>query len=264
MSQSKMQAAKELIQEKNYDAARNLLRTIDDPKARDWLVKLDKIKPEQKSSRLPVIVIAVSFLGLVGLSIAFIVVFQERSNLLVELAGYRSAATLSVSSGTPVITAPTQAGIAPTITSAASGKWRASTDTSAMTGAESVFLHLDAEEPVATWLGSTTPELILRCDDASLDAYLAANSQLEADYDAVYIDVLVRFGDEAPYQLTMSKSTDGSALFFRNTRDIINQMLQYERIVIEYTPYNVRAVEAVFDLRGLADVVQPLLDACPA
>jgi hypothetical protein len=43
--QSKLQMAKELIQDKDYSAARSILRKIDHPTARDWLVKLDKIDP---------------------------------------------------------------------------------------------------------------------------------------------------------------------------------------------------------------------------
>ena len=46
MSEAKFAAAKELIQEKNYDAARGILKTINDPKATRWLAKLDQISPE--------------------------------------------------------------------------------------------------------------------------------------------------------------------------------------------------------------------------
>jgi hypothetical protein len=45
MSKQKMLAARELIQEKRYAEARALLKTIDDPKAKEWLKKLDEIDP---------------------------------------------------------------------------------------------------------------------------------------------------------------------------------------------------------------------------
>lgn len=42
----KLDAARALIKEKEYDAAREVLRTMgDDPTARSWLIKLDKIDP---------------------------------------------------------------------------------------------------------------------------------------------------------------------------------------------------------------------------
>ncbi len=45
MSQVKLAAAKELIQEKRYEEARTLLMTINDPTATRWLEKLNKISP---------------------------------------------------------------------------------------------------------------------------------------------------------------------------------------------------------------------------
>lgn len=46
MSKAKFDAARELIQEKHYDAARAVLRTIDHPQATSWLAKLQQIAPE--------------------------------------------------------------------------------------------------------------------------------------------------------------------------------------------------------------------------
>jgi hypothetical protein len=53
MSQAKMIAARELIQEKNYALARALLSTIkNNPKAQEWLAKLDQIAPEQPAAQV--------------------------------------------------------------------------------------------------------------------------------------------------------------------------------------------------------------------
>lgn len=46
MSEAKYTAAKELIQEKHYDAARAILKTMNEPKAQNWLTRLDQIAPE--------------------------------------------------------------------------------------------------------------------------------------------------------------------------------------------------------------------------
>jgi hypothetical protein len=48
MSKAKFAAAKELIDEKKYDEARGILKTIDHPTAREWEAKLDKISPPFK------------------------------------------------------------------------------------------------------------------------------------------------------------------------------------------------------------------------
>jgi ERCC4-related helicase len=51
MSQSKMMAAKELIQEKRYKEARVILQTVSHPTATKWLDKLDQIAPEKRISQ---------------------------------------------------------------------------------------------------------------------------------------------------------------------------------------------------------------------
>lgn len=52
MSKAKFAAAKELIDEKKYDEARGILKTIDHPTAREWEAKLNRIDPPSASSFL--------------------------------------------------------------------------------------------------------------------------------------------------------------------------------------------------------------------
>jgi hypothetical protein len=51
MSKQKMQAARDLIQQKKYDEARAILRTVRHPLAEEWLERLERISPETKSKR---------------------------------------------------------------------------------------------------------------------------------------------------------------------------------------------------------------------
>lgn len=66
MSKAKMQAAKELIEAKQYDEARSILKTIDHPTARFWLAKLDALSPvkkkAQRRNRLPLLIFAILLL----------------------------------------------------------------------------------------------------------------------------------------------------------------------------------------------------------
>lgn len=52
MSKAKFAAAKELIDEKKYDEARAILKTIDHPTAREWEAKLNRIAPLQPANFL--------------------------------------------------------------------------------------------------------------------------------------------------------------------------------------------------------------------
>ena len=51
MSKAKFAAAKELIDEKKYDEARAILRSIDHPTAREWEAKIDVISPAVNKAR---------------------------------------------------------------------------------------------------------------------------------------------------------------------------------------------------------------------
>lgn len=51
MSEAKYAAAKEFIEEKNYDTARKILQSIDEPKAGRWLERLDEIAPPRRERR---------------------------------------------------------------------------------------------------------------------------------------------------------------------------------------------------------------------
>lgn len=48
-----MLEAQQLIRERDFTGARRILRTIDHPKAREWLEKLDDLDPQVSSSALP-------------------------------------------------------------------------------------------------------------------------------------------------------------------------------------------------------------------
>ncbi len=51
MSKAKMEAAKELIQEKKYAEARAILKTVDHPTAAEWVAKIDeRVKAEHPKS----------------------------------------------------------------------------------------------------------------------------------------------------------------------------------------------------------------------
>jgi hypothetical protein len=62
MSREKMAAAKQLIQEKKYTEARVILRTIDHPTARKWLVQLDQRAPQKKAGGSYLVIASIALL----------------------------------------------------------------------------------------------------------------------------------------------------------------------------------------------------------
>lgn len=97
MSDWRLEIAHDLIQEKKYDDARQLLKKVEHPKAREWLEKLDQISPP-KASNLRVIsrVIAAYFFlsSLAGL--IMLVFFKEFMNSIPSLSPNMDAGTSSI------------------------------------------------------------------------------------------------------------------------------------------------------------------------
>lgn len=54
MSKAKFAAAKELIQERHYDAARAVLQTMNDPTAYQWLQTLEQVAPAYPEHSSPI------------------------------------------------------------------------------------------------------------------------------------------------------------------------------------------------------------------
>lgn len=79
MSKQKMLAARELINEKRYAEARALLKTINDPKAQEWLKKLDQIAPEKKKSDGKLIFIAVALVAIALIVIAGLLIVRQNN-----------------------------------------------------------------------------------------------------------------------------------------------------------------------------------------
>ena len=101
MSKQKMLAAKELIREKHFDEARNILKTINHPTAKEWLAKLDKIAPEKKKASFftPPIIYYLGG-GVVGLLIIIVaVIFMNRPTVFNQ-----SSSSQSTESNSDVLT----------------------------------------------------------------------------------------------------------------------------------------------------------------
>lgn len=74
MSKAKFAAARQLIQEKKYDQAREILKTINHPTAKEWLQKLDRISPPFRKSHHPKLVFSLVFFGVLVLTVALIAI----------------------------------------------------------------------------------------------------------------------------------------------------------------------------------------------
>ncbi len=115
MSKIKFDAARELIQEKQYDAARAVLRTFDHPQATIWLAKLDQIAPEAdlaappakpRSPLMPLALGVLSIAVVILIGVVIVLIGATRNTPpAIPTAAALAAAAVATSTPTPSHTA---------------------------------------------------------------------------------------------------------------------------------------------------------------
>ncbi len=112
MSQEKLDAARQLIQQQQYKEARAILQKIDHPQAKEWIARIDQIlPPAPPRSRTPMLVLGA--LGLVAV-IAFVgvLLYTQRA----QIPALAALGATSTPSDTPTITLTPTDTLTPTIT----------------------------------------------------------------------------------------------------------------------------------------------------
>jgi len=143
------------------------------------------------------------------------------------------------------------------------GGWQSSFGTSQFDNSKTVFLNLLADNPVQGWLTTYTPSLSVRCQEHNLDVYISVGMQINVEYGMYQsATIRIRFDHETAKSLVADESTDGQALFFRNPGEIIYSMLDHDKLIFGFTPFNASPVVTTFNLVGLSNVIQPLEEAC--
>ncbi|PJB29761.1 hypothetical protein CO110_04115 [Candidatus Desantisbacteria bacterium CG_4_9_14_3_um_filter_40_11] len=143
------------------------------------------------------------------------------------------------------------------------GKWQVFTSKSEFDSSTTVTLSLDAEEYVKGWLSTTLPTLVLRCKEGRIQAYVKTGLQADVEYGhESTVSIRVRFDQNEAAEMRATESTDGDELFFQDPFSTIMTMLQSNEMVFGFTPFNADPAVTNFDLRGLANVIEPLKQNC--
>lgn len=151
----------------------------------------------------------------------------------------------------------------PKISIATVSKWRVNRETSRIDDSTNVVISLSAESSISGWPGKNhTPMLILRCKEKKTEAYIVTGMSPQVEYGTDGATVTLRFDKEKAAKYHTSKSTDGEALFFSQSVSLIRKMLGHTTLLFEFVPFNSSPAMTTFDLRGLADAVNPLKETC--
>jgi type VI secretion system protein VasI len=145
------------------------------------------------------------------------------------------------------------------------GKWRVSTEISPMTDQKTVFMILDSDNDITGGYAAPGPAtLILRCAEGETNAFILLNDQFLSDTQN-YGWVDFRLDDDEMDSIGMRASDNNKALGLWGSSSailFIKGMLGHEKLTVRATPHNSNAVVAVFDIRGIDQVIGELRETC--
>lgn len=149
------------------------------------------------------------------------------------------------------------------VTRGGNGSWKVETSTSRMDDSRTVLLTTEATAPIEGWLTKTVPSLVVRCrehqTDVIIDTGMPANPEY-GSYDSY--TVRYRIDGRAAVSEKWGAATSDRALFAQNPRNLIQQMVGANRLLVEFTPFRSGSVIIEFPIRGLSEYVQQIATAC--
>lgn len=136
--------------------------------------------------------------------------------------------------------------------------WEVVEKTSPIDDSQSVFLTTYADEPVRTGYESIRPSLHIRCQEGSIDVYIAWGMFIGTDSARLTTRYDSYNADEDEWKV----STDNTATFARNSILEMSFLAAADRFIARVTPYGESPVVASFDVSGLSEIVGQVRKAC--
>ena len=103
---------------------------------------------------------------------------------------------------------------------------------------------------------------MLRCKENRTEAYILTGMAPNVEYGHSGATTTFRYDKTAAYDLRMSKSTDGEALFFPSAISQIKRMMQHEKLLFQFTPFNSSPTMTTFPIGGLVEATKALRKQC--
>ena len=136
------------------------------------------------------------------------------------------------------------------------GKWQIS-PTSSM---ESLTLSLKAEKAVKGWMKTSVPILTIQCAKGGAALYVETGIGLEVtvvDQQVVHLQL----DGNKPFTQRWREVTNAT-VSARDAAALIKQLIQSQKFVFEFTPFNSAPVQAEFAVAGLPSYLPQLAGAC--
>lgn len=143
------------------------------------------------------------------------------------------------------------------------GDWSIRNDTNPLDDSRTTTITLDAQEGRSRFDGAVT--LVGRCQSNTTEVYVVWHDYLGDDSRSVYNEyknVRVRVGEGEAVTQRWDISTDKQATFSSGAIELLRQMADEQRLVLQTTPYNEAPVTAIFDLTGARQAISQVAETC--
>lgn len=146
------------------------------------------------------------------------------------------------------------------------GRWNVSSRKSEFKDTTDHFLRLTSNEPVkCKSYGSVQPvTLWLRCMENTTSIFVSGDCHLTSGHGG-YGTIEYRVDETKARKVAFDASTDNEALGLwsgRRAIPFVKALLNSERLLMRFTPFNQSPVTARFDTVGLTKAIEPLRKEC--
>lgn len=146
------------------------------------------------------------------------------------------------------------------------GKWKQTLEKSQIDDSQNAYLTLVSDDYIQTSEKYLRPSLVLRCSEGKTEGYIIWDMPVFIKNAATPhvndVTVNIRIGDQQTVAEKWKPSGDNQATFIQNVPQLVPKLLNQPNLFVKIWPPNRDPITANFDIRGLANVVTPLRQAC--
>jgi hypothetical protein len=125
-----------------------------------------------------------------------------------------------------------------------------------------VAFELPAESKVAVWQRQVQLTLVVRCMSNRLDAFVFTQSAAKMEPQDNDHTVRIAFDDEAENVERWPDSDEHDALFAPDAAAFVRRVAAAQTMKFGFTPHNASPVSTVFNVAGLAAIMEPAARQC--
>jgi hypothetical protein len=153
--------------------------------------------------------------------------------------------------------------LALTVIANAQGKWEVKGERNAMDDSTTVSAGLEADNEISNHARAVRPGLAVRCKSHKFEIFVFAGMPPSVEHGKADRHTVQLRLDQAPaFTEDWTVSTSRHDLFASHPDRLLKQLLDAQTFLFGFTPFGGNPAVVTFDVRGLADVIGQVQNAC--